>query len=109
MVKEGEVVLAELWPVGGKPAPQRRQSLGREKEHVTSFSTGPQSAPTHWKQTVFMLRDPITVSEGMVPPNFESSLNALFILTQVPLSVEFSCARRARPTQGSWMLRSITL
>ncbi|KAF8877148.1 S-adenosyl-L-methionine-dependent methyltransferase [Gymnopilus junonius] len=65
-VKEGEAILAELWPVGGKSALQRRQSLGREKEHVTSFSTGPQSTPTHWKQTIFMLRDPITVSEGSI-------------------------------------------
>lgn len=65
-IQEGEVVLAEVWPVGGKSAPQRRQSLGREKERVTSFSTGPLSAPTHWKQTLFMLREPITVSEGSI-------------------------------------------
>lgn len=63
-IQDGEVILAEVWPVGGKSAPQRRQSLGREKERVTSFSTGPCSAPTHWKQTLFMLREPITVSEG---------------------------------------------
>ncbi|KAF8158442.1 arginine N-methyltransferase 3 [Crassisporium funariophilum] len=66
VIKEGEAVLAELWPVGGKPAHKRRQSMGREAEKVTSFSTGPQSMATHWKQTIFMLRENITVSEGSI-------------------------------------------
>ncbi|KAF8993501.1 protein arginine N-methyltransferase [Cyathus striatus] len=65
-VNEGEAILAELWPVGGKPAPQRRRSTGKERERVSSFSTGPQSVPTHWKQTIFLLREPITVSEGSI-------------------------------------------
>ncbi|PPQ78739.1 hypothetical protein CVT25_010742 [Psilocybe cyanescens] len=63
LVKEGEAVLAELWPVGGKSALQRRQSMGKGKEKITSFSTGPLSTPTHWKQTIFMLREPITATE----------------------------------------------
>ena len=63
-VKEGEAVLAEVWPVGGRPAHQRRQSISNKKEKVVSFSTGPQSAPTHWKQTFFMLKEPFFVSEG---------------------------------------------
>ena len=64
MIKEGEAVLAELWPVGGKAAHQRRQSSGREKDKIVSFSTGPESTPTHWKQTLFILREPIFVSGG---------------------------------------------
>ena len=64
MIKEGEAVLAELWPVGGKAAHQRRQSTGREKDKITSFSTGPESTPTHWKQTIFILREPMIVSGG---------------------------------------------
>lgn len=66
IIKEGDPVLAEVWPVGGKPPPKRRASLGAGlKEHrVTSFSTGPLSQPTHWKQTVFFLREPISVEEG---------------------------------------------
>ncbi|TFK27687.1 arginine N-methyltransferase 3 [Coprinopsis marcescibilis] len=63
-VKEGDAVLTEVWPVGGRPAPQRRQSISNKKEKVVSFSTGPQSAPTHWKQTFFMLKEPFFVSEG---------------------------------------------
>ncbi|RDB14874.1 Protein arginine N-methyltransferase 3 [Hypsizygus marmoreus] len=66
LIKEGELVLAELWPVGGKPAPQRRKSHGVDKESITSFSTGPQSVPTHWKQTLFLLREPISVEEGSI-------------------------------------------
>ncbi|KAG5645450.1 hypothetical protein DXG03_005999 [Asterophora parasitica] len=64
VVKEGDVVLAEIWPAGGKAAPQRRKSLTADKDAVTSFSTGPQSLPTHWKQTLFLLREPISVAEG---------------------------------------------
>ena len=61
--------MAEVWPVGGKLAPERRASLreglkrkGRGK--IISFSTGPNSVPTHWKQTIFLLREPMTVDEG---------------------------------------------
>ncbi|KAF8627470.1 hypothetical protein AX17_006282 [Amanita inopinata Kibby_2008] len=64
VVKEGDVVLAELWPVGGKSAPKRRQSTGKENTVITSFSTGPRSVPTHWKQTLFLLQEPVMVTEG---------------------------------------------
>ncbi|KAJ7166306.1 protein arginine N-methyltransferase [Mycena crocata] len=70
MIRENDVVLAEVWPVGGRPAPQRRVSSGVSKQpetdKITSFSTGPQSIPTHWKQTLFLLREPIVVEEGSV-------------------------------------------
>ncbi|KXN82845.1 Ribosomal protein arginine N-methyltransferase rmt3 [Leucoagaricus sp. SymC.cos] len=65
-IQEGDAILADIWPVGGKPATKRRQSLGPDREEITSFSTGPQSKPTHWKQTLFMLPDPITVTEGSI-------------------------------------------
>lgn len=29
-----------------------------------TFSTGPHSKPTHWKQTAFLLQNPISVKEG---------------------------------------------
>jgi protein arginine N-methyltransferase 3 len=64
-IQEGDAVLVDIWPVGGKPATKRRQSLGPDREEITSFSTGPQSKPTHWKQTLFMLPEPITVTEGV--------------------------------------------
>lgn len=31
-----------------------------------SFSTGPHATPTHWKQTIFYLKDPIPVTQGML-------------------------------------------
>ena len=34
-------------------------------EHIEFLRTGPQDAPTHWKQTVFYLQDPIPVHTGM--------------------------------------------
>jgi protein arginine N-methyltransferase 3 len=64
ILKNGDVALAEVWPVGGKPPPQRRRSSQPKKDKITSFSTGPMSVPTHWKQTFFLLREPITVEEG---------------------------------------------
>ncbi|KZT08853.1 S-adenosyl-L-methionine-dependent methyltransferase [Laetiporus sulphureus 93-53] len=69
VVCEGDPVLAEVWPLGGRPHPSRRMSSGeglrgKVRPKVTNFSTSPQSMPTHWKQTIFLLRDPITVHEG---------------------------------------------
>lgn len=32
--------------------------------HPVSFSTGPHAKSTHWKQTVFLLEEPITVKQG---------------------------------------------
>ena len=62
---EGDPILAELWPFGGRP---RRLSSGDglkpSKPRITSFSTGPKSVPTHWKQTLFLLREPIKATEG---------------------------------------------
>jgi hypothetical protein len=50
-----------------KLAHARRSSLGEglKKEKFTSFTTGPDSVPTHWKQTVFLLREPISAQEGV--------------------------------------------
>ncbi|KZT63364.1 S-adenosyl-L-methionine-dependent methyltransferase [Daedalea quercina L-15889] len=73
VVREGDPVLAEVWPLGGRPHTGRRMSSGQglkegesAKRKMTSFSTGPESVPTHWKQTIFLLREPITVCEGTV-------------------------------------------
>lgn len=33
-------------------------------ENPVHFSTGPFSTPTHWKQTVFSLSEPISITEG---------------------------------------------
>jgi protein arginine N-methyltransferase 3 len=35
-------------------------------QHIEFLRTGPQDAPTHWKQTVFYLQDPIPVHAGDV-------------------------------------------
>ncbi|KIK65562.1 hypothetical protein GYMLUDRAFT_70665 [Collybiopsis luxurians FD-317 M1] len=88
VVREDEVVVAEVWPLGGRSPPQRRASQHNKKEKsadkvkaeksaeegkekdavkvdaVISFSTGPKSIPTHWKQTLFLLKEPFLVDEG---------------------------------------------
>ncbi|KAF8121227.1 S-adenosyl-L-methionine-dependent methyltransferase [Boletus edulis] len=71
IIKDGDVTLAEVWPIAGKPPPKRRASLSpglkeREEKRVISFSTGPTSQPTHWMQTIFLLKDPILAEEGTV-------------------------------------------
>ncbi|KAJ3759216.1 S-adenosyl-L-methionine-dependent methyltransferase [Lentinula raphanica] len=78
IIQENEAVLAEVWPLGGRPAPQRRMSQHHKKaksqedgeltkaDVVTSFSTGPNSISTHWKQTLFLLKEPFVVDEGFV-------------------------------------------
>ncbi|CCM05740.1 uncharacterized protein FIBRA_07972 [Fibroporia radiculosa] len=68
VAREGDPLLAEVWPVGGRRHPARRMSSGEglKRTKVSSFSTGPESVPTHWKQTVFLLREPINVHEGTV-------------------------------------------
>jgi protein arginine N-methyltransferase 3 len=54
--------LAEVWPIGRRNS-VRRQSV-KSRQGIVSFSTGPRSAPTHWKHTIFLLREPIVVTEG---------------------------------------------
>ncbi|TBU22355.1 protein arginine N-methyltransferase [Dichomitus squalens] len=69
VIHEGDPILAEVWPLGGRPYQGRRLSLGgglTGRPKVTSFSTGPASMPTHWKQTIFFLREPISVADGTV-------------------------------------------
>lgn len=89
IIREDEAVVAEVWPLGGRPPPQRRASQHKRKEKstdelatqnpvegkegkqavkmdaVTSFSTSPKSIPTHWKQTLFLLKEPFVIDEGM--------------------------------------------
>lgn len=33
-------------------------------DNPIQFSTGPHAPPTHWKQTVFSLSEPISITEG---------------------------------------------
>jgi protein arginine N-methyltransferase 3 len=58
---EGEQAQPQPQP----PALPRARSAGPQR--MASFSTGPASVPTHWKQTVFLLREPIDVREGAPP------------------------------------------
>ncbi|KAA1472227.1 S-adenosyl-L-methionine-dependent methyltransferase [Dentipellis sp. KUC8613] len=65
--KDGAGAVAEVWHVGGRPHIPRRPSQNvKEKDRITSFSTGPASEPTHWKHTIFLLEEPIVVDEGTV-------------------------------------------
>jgi type I protein arginine methyltransferase len=64
ITRDGGGELAEVWPIGRRPSVPRRQHV-KNKHNTISFSTGPRSVPTHWKHTIFLLREPIMVTEGM--------------------------------------------
>lgn len=61
LVRDGEPALAEVWQIPSKF--RRKDSTGGKGKEV-SFSTGPMSIPTHWKQTIFLLKEPIKAEEG---------------------------------------------
>ena len=63
IVKPEGGAVADVFRLGRRPSRRSSQSA---KSLVTSFSTGPQSQPTHWKQTLFLLREPIQLDEGTV-------------------------------------------
>ncbi|KAI0292194.1 S-adenosyl-L-methionine-dependent methyltransferase [Multifurca ochricompacta] len=65
VTRGGEGELAEVWPLGRRPSALRRQSL-KSRQETISFSTGPRSVPTHWKHTIFLLREPVVVTEGTI-------------------------------------------
>lgn len=52
--------------------------MGPDREDTDSFSTGPQSMPTHWKQTIFMLPEPITVVGGAFTGNISVSSELIY-------------------------------
>ena len=73
IVSPEEAQVAEIWPIGHarakstddtRPTPARRKSSVDPKGKPVSFSTGPQSVATHWKQTIFLLQEPIDVKPG---------------------------------------------
>jgi protein arginine N-methyltransferase 3 len=66
---EGNFVPGDVLPVGllkrGKSLKGKQREHEKEKSSTpVSFSTGPQSLCTHWKQTVFVLRNPFKAIEG---------------------------------------------
>ncbi|KAG8709243.1 hypothetical protein FRC08_018446 [Ceratobasidium sp. 394] len=79
---EGEVVTTDVLQIKARPelvarrkssmGPMRKMSVGADDVPLTpvkegkevSFSTGPRSMPTHWKQTLFLFRTPADVKEG---------------------------------------------
>jgi len=75
IVSPDEPQTAEVWPIGLsranstdnlRPGHTRRKSSVDPKGKPVSFSTGPQSVTTHWKQTIFLLQEPIAVQHGML-------------------------------------------
>lgn len=43
---------------------QRSTDINEGKGEIVSFTTGPQGLETHWKQTLFVLKEPIEVEKG---------------------------------------------
>ncbi|KDN46121.1 S-adenosyl-L-methionine-dependent methyltransferase [Tilletiaria anomala UBC 951] len=51
---------------GSDLAPSPASDSTEAKGEVVSFTTGPYGKDTHWKQTVFLLKEPIDAEEGSV-------------------------------------------
>lgn len=75
----------DILPVGVKRSKSFKEKE-REKEKGStqvSFTTGPQSLCTHWKQTVFLLRKPFKTIEGSL---FVSPVEQLWSLIIIHLT-----------------------
>ena len=44
------------------------------------FSTSPNDVPTHWKQTVFLLTNPVQLKQGKLPLPVSSHNNVLYFM-----------------------------
>ncbi|KAI6027839.1 S-adenosyl-L-methionine-dependent methyltransferase [Pisolithus microcarpus] len=116
IIKEGDPLLAEVWPVGGKSLPKRRASMGSVrqvkesgKKKITSFSTGPQSHPTHWKQTVFLLREPIAAEEGTVVSGTFSCKKNGENSRELDVEIHYSVKHLEEPTVGETVVEIYTV
>jgi hypothetical protein len=78
-----------------------------EESRAESFTTGPQSQPTHWKQTVFLLKSPIELNRG--EQYFWIYLWNNTDIMQVPKYMENSSAGNENQIQGSLMSSFTTL
>ncbi|CCO37766.1 protein arginine N-methyltransferase 3 [Rhizoctonia solani AG-1 IB] len=75
---EGDVITTDVLQIKARPelvarrkssmGPLRKKSMSGEEMikdgKEVSFSTGPASMPTHWKQTLFLFRNPVDLKEG---------------------------------------------
>lgn len=90
---------------------RRRQSsvkLRRAQAKGQSFTTGPESEPTHWKQTLFLLKEPIVIQEGRVNHS-DSHTSETERPSQDVRFLAHSTVGRAATTHANSTLSSITL
>ena len=76
------------------------------KETCKSFTTGPQSTPTHWKQAFFLLKEPILMQHGRCL-YIDKSYFSLIYGAQVQSLTVLSIAERAMTIVESLMSRYI--
>jgi len=107
VIRENDAVLAEVWPVGGRPAPQRRVTSGGKLEtpKITSFSTGPQSIPTHWKQTLFLLREPIVIEEGSIVTGHFHCVKSQTNSRELDVEIHFSVKTEEEDVAGATVVQ----
>lgn len=72
-------------------------------DNPVHFSTGPDSTPTHWKQTVFSLSEPISITEGNYMIYFEYKqkfTRVYFILSGEIINGKLICRRHVQDVRG---------
>ncbi|KAJ7393950.1 Protein arginine N-methyltransferase 3 [Desmophyllum pertusum] len=62
-------------------------------DEKVSFSTSPSNSPTHWKQTVFYLEQPINVKQGQILEGFLSCTKSVKDPRSLDISIDVSDAK----------------
>ncbi|KOC60886.1 Protein arginine N-methyltransferase 3 [Habropoda laboriosa] len=66
-------------------------------DNPVHFSTGPHSSPTHWKQTVFSLSEPISITEGeilrgkLICRRHVTNIRALMVIIHIKNTSQVYC------------------
>ena len=76
------------------------RSVTQEQRLLTSFSTGPHSRYTHWKQTVFYTPGNLTVSQGDVIEGTLSCMPNARNNRDLDISITYKL-EGANPAEGS--------
>jgi len=75
-------------------------------EEKVSFSTSPSNSPTHWKQTVFYLEQPINVTQGQILDGFLSCTKSVKDPRSLDIIIEVSDAKtRKQLCRQSYLLQ----
>ncbi|KAJ3218861.1 Protein arginine N-methyltransferase 3 [Dinochytrium kinnereticum] len=80
------------------------QATGSDGNDVF-FSTGPQATPTHWKQTMFLMKNPIQVQKGDILKGTIDIVKAFANSRNLLVTIEFEIKSRKIHVKQSFHIR----